>query len=874
MSVSTGTRLGPYEVLGQLGKGGMGEVYRAFDPRLRREVAVKILPETVSRDLGRIARFEMEARALAALSHPNILDIHDFGQSHGRLYVVTELLHGESLRDRMSGETLTWRKSAELAAAIADGLSCAHTARIVHRDLKPENVFVTSDGHVKILDFGLAKSTEPVSEDAVTSTSPPGGAVSADGEVVGTVSYMAPEQLRGLQVDGRADIFALGCILFEMLSGKRPFVRATRADTLSAILRGEPDGVDLAASRTPPALAGIVLRCLEKRPEDRFDTAHDLALALRSACSVEQTAVPSSRVSRSARRLWIAAIAAVVAALAAVGVLLKWSPLAPARGFPERTEPPLQITSSEGRDAEPALSPDGTLVAYSSDAAGNSNIWLVDARGGEPMRLTDGPGEEGKPAWFPDGRSLAYVSIQGGKASVWRAPRLGGSPLLLAEDADMPAISPDGKRIAFVRLGPGGQRRIWTAPLEHPTDARRLTGDDGGLWDHMDPAWSPDGSRICYSDFRNLWVIALEGGKPRQLTTDDEVNREPAWSGSSVYCSSMRGGIVAIWRIPLDGKTPVRISTGAGPQTHPAVSRDESRLVYSSAFSDQSVDILVIDRTRGTSSRFGSALTDAMPAIAPDGSLVAYASDRLGKFDLWQQPLTDGRPSPGPAKRLTDLETAPVTPAFSPDGQWIAYVRAVKGQRDIWMLPARGGTPVRITTHPGRNVHPAFSPDGSQLAFVSNRSGLEHVWILPLRGASANGEPWQLTDGEEVDKLPNFSPSGDRLLFVRNGEIWVTRPSGGAACRQVTTGAEIHYATWDADGQSLLATGMWGTSTLRIRRVRLETGATEPLAPDVGLGNRDAPGYFSLTRDGRYLAVDIADTKGNLWTIGLSGGHS
>jgi len=322
MGLSAGMRLGPYEIVGPLGAGGMGEVYRARDTRLGRQVAVKILPDAVSQDPRRVARFETEARALAALSHPNILAIHDFGQSDGRLYAVTELLEGETLRDRMTGEPPGWRRTAELAAAIADGLASAHAAGIVHRDLKPENVFLTSDGRVKILDFGLAKSTEPVSEDAVTLASPSGGALSSGSEVVGTLSYMAPEQLRGQKVDGRTDIFALGCVLFEMLSGKRPFTGISPADTVSAILHGEPGPVESVAPATPPVLAGIVSRCLEKRPEDRFDTAHDVAIALRSISGEQFPVSRSGGRRRPARRRRIVAAAAVVGAIAVVTIFL------------------------------------------------------------------------------------------------------------------------------------------------------------------------------------------------------------------------------------------------------------------------------------------------------------------------------------------------------------------------------------------------------------------------------------------------------------------------------------------------------------------------------------------------------------------------
>ncbi len=365
----------------------------------------------------------MEARALAALSHPNILAIHDFGQSDGRLYTVTELLEGESLLDRMSGGPLAWRNAAQLAASIADGLASAHTAKIVHRDLKPSNIFITSDGRVKILDFGLAKSTEPVLENAVTETSPPGGALSTDGEVVGTLSYMAPEQLRGLPVDGRTDIFALGCVLFEMLSGVRPFVATTPADTLSAILRGEPKPFDFARSGIPESLAGIVFRCLEKRPEDRFDTAHDLAIALRSVFSDKQPAVTPRNGRRSRLRPWLVTAVGAAAALTILVALLKW-PWTSATSGPGEMDwgPPRPITSAPGWEAEPTFSPDGTLVAYSSNASGKADIWVADPDGGEPLRVTDDPGENRKPAWFRMGARLLSCPRGMGRLPSGRSP--------------------------------------------------------------------------------------------------------------------------------------------------------------------------------------------------------------------------------------------------------------------------------------------------------------------------------------------------------------------------------------------------------------------------------------------------------------------
>jgi eukaryotic-like serine/threonine-protein kinase len=869
--LSPGIRLGPYEILASLGAGGMGEVFRARDTRLGRQVAVKILPEAVAGDARRVARFETEARALAALSHPNILGIHDFGQSDGRLYTVTELLDGETLRHRISGEPFAWRKAVEISADIADGLASAHAAGIVHRDLKPENVFITSDGRVKILDFGLAKVAEPVSEDAVTATSPAGGAVSVDGQVVGTLSYMAPEQLRGLHVDGRTDIFALGCVLFEILFGKRPFTGATQADTISAILHGEPLALESAARAIPTTLKRIVFRCLEKRPEDRFDTAHDLALALRSvSADQEPAAVSRVRPMASAPR-WVAGAFLAAAALAALVVLMRWPrALVETAARESGWEPPRQITSAPGWDAEPAISPDGTLVAYSSNASGNADIWVVDPDGGEPLRLTDGPAENTKPTWFPDGRSLAFASTRSGAASLWKVSRLGGSTSPLLENGDMPAVSPDGTRIAFTRPGPTGLARIWVAPFSDPSRAKRLTGDDGGEFDHTDPSWSPDGTLLCYSAFRDLWLVPARGGKARPLTDDGKADREPTFSpdGSSVLFSSLRSNPESIWRVALGGGAPERILPGTGTAVHPSLSRDGRRFVFSSAASR--LYVVVADRKTGSLSRISSSRYDGMPAMAPDGSAVAYCSNRLGTDDLWLDVLEAGRTTKRPPRRLTSLTPGPATPAFSPDGQWIAFFRHFNGHRDLWAVPCSGEAPRALVEGRGDNIHPAYSPDGTRLAFVSDRSGHEHVWILPIRAGQPAGEPWRLTEGEVTDSFPAWSPDGGQIAFVRGEEVWIVEVRPGAVPRRITAGAEARDLAWEPGGAALVVSGLFGTGVLHVRQVRLPSGASESLKPNLVLGDRDALGYVSLSRDGRFLAADITELKGNLWITSAS----
>ena len=430
---------------------------------------------------------------------------------------------------------------------------------------------------------------------------------------------------------------------------------------------------------------------------------------------------------------------------------------------------------------------------------------------------------------------------------------------------------PRSRRTAAASRSSAGRRSVRGSGSPSSTEleqSRRLTGDDDGLWNHVDPAWSPDGTTICYTDFRHLWLIPADGGPARPLTSGDVTDREPVWSASGefVYCSSHRDHLDGIYRVSVSDGAVSRYTTGPGPECHPAVSADGRLIVYSAATFDR--DILVIDRRTGATARFGSARQDQEPAIAPDGSGVAYISDRLGTFDLWYQPLEMGKPAPHPPCRLTEFETGLATPSFSPDGRWVAFFRVVNGERDIWAVSILGGAPLRLTEHSGRNVHPTFSRDGSLLAFVTSRPGTEHVWIWPMAGIRPTGEPWQLTDGEGEDETPVFSPDGKTIAFVRRDDIWVVPVERGAHARQVTDKAEVHLVVWDADGRQLLATGLWGRTELELRTVRVDSGASQSLTPRVVVGGPNALGWFSLTRDGRYLAIDSEELKGNLWTVG------
>jgi len=389
MALTSGTKLGPYEIIAPLGAGGMGEVYRARDSRLGRDVAIKILPSSFSRDPDRLRRFEQEARAAGALNHPNILAVYDVGMHDGAPYLVTELLEGATLRDRLSGGALPPRKAVDCAVQIAKGLAAAHDKGIVHRDLKPENIFVCRDGRTKILDFGLAKLISPEPGDATASNLEPDNQTEA-GVVMGTAGYMSPEQLRGQKADQRSDIFSFGAVLYETLSGQRAFEGQSSADRASAILKEEPPELLTAARNIPVGLDRIVRHCLEKDPEQRFQSARDLAFHLESSSSISDSGaaaavtLPKKTLTGALRGL----LAVLVLAAVAAGAWWLRGRTAPG----PKTVKFLRLTDYVGLEESPSFSPDGKAVAFVSDSTETRQIWIRLLAGGPPLQITNGPG--------------------------------------------------------------------------------------------------------------------------------------------------------------------------------------------------------------------------------------------------------------------------------------------------------------------------------------------------------------------------------------------------------------------------------------------------------------------------------------------------
>ena len=418
MPLAAGQRLGPYEILSPLGAGGMGEVYRARDPRLERDVAIKVLPEHFD-DADSLSRFQAEAKAIAALSHPNIVSIFDTGQHEDQLYVVTELLEGETMRARLRNGPFGMRKAVEHAARVAQGLAAAHEKGIVHRDIKPENLFLLNDGRIKILDFGLARQDPLLAGSGDLSSSPTAGHPTNPGAMIGTVGYLSPEQARGDLADHRSDIFSLGAVLYEMLTGHRAFKGTSPAELLSSVLRDEPAAPSEADPRIPRALDLIVHHCLEKNPDERFQSARDLAFHLDSLGSTSASQRATAIALPEPPRRWWRRVAAALAALALLGLAFEGGRFAGSgsRGGSGRAAPLSfqQVTEHRAQERQAQLGPGGSNFAFVGDAAGSPDIYLQRVGGRNPVNLTpDSPEADTAPAFSPDGERIAFRSERDG----------------------------------------------------------------------------------------------------------------------------------------------------------------------------------------------------------------------------------------------------------------------------------------------------------------------------------------------------------------------------------------------------------------------------------------------------------------------------
>jgi Tol biopolymer transport system component len=786
----------------------MGEVYRARDPRLGREVAIKVIPEAVARDLVTLARFEREARSVAALSHPNILAIHDFAKQGDVSFAVMELLEGESLGERIARSRLSWRKAVEIGVAIADGLAAAHSKGIIHRDLKPANAFVTSDGRVKILDFGIARVV-PARADSDTSV-PTDARATEPGTLVGTVGYMSPEQIRGLPADARSDIFSFGCVLYEMLAGRRAFARDTSAETLTAILREEPPPLSPSAE-TSGELERIVSHCLEKSPEERFQSARDLAFHLRETLAASTAARPKRRPlpRRASRIAWLSGAALLVLGTAA---FFAWrARRAPTSGEPLRA---VALTTFSGVERYPSLSPDGDEVAFiwNGPKADNEDVYVQRIGSGSPLRLTTDPASDVNPVWSPDDRWIAFLRgnsagpMSRSRYELVLVPPLGGPERRVAEvrirEVEWPsqahlAWCPDASCLV-VTDSPGEEKpdALFVVSVE-TGEKRQLTRPQPTVLVDTSPAVSPDGRALVFRrtvsySIGELYGLALAdgmsaAGEPERRTTAAFNADHPAWlPGGKEILVSARGGL---WRLSLSGDdAPARLPFVGEDGLLPSVSHPRpgkrSRLVYARSFIDGNIWRIDVPNPGAAAPSppavaISSTRSEVHPNFSPDGRRVAFTSTRSGSWEIW---ISD--PDGGNAVKLTSMDAnATGGPSWSPDGRWIVFGSDQPGQFDLYVISASGGKPRRLTSHPAFDQSAIFSRDGRWIYFTSNRTGNFQIWKMPATG----GDAIQIT--RNGGWIVSEAPDGAHLYYIdipmTPKPVWRVPVAGGEPVKVV-----------------------------------------------------------------------------------------
>jgi len=877
MTLPTGAKLGPYDVLHPLGAGGMGEVYRARDTRLDRDVAIKVLPEALARDKERILRFEREAKLLATLNHPHIAAIHGFEEFDGKKVLVLEYVEGETLSQRIKRGPLPVEEALEFGKQVAEALEAAHEKGVIHRDLKPGNVIVRPDGTAKVLDFGLARAMADEASGAFSAADSPTitAHYTRPGVVLGTAAYMSPEQARGKPVDKRTDIWSFGCVLYECLSGTGPFFGETTTDVIAKIMERDPDFNSL-AERTPPRIRDLLRRCLEKQPKRRLRDVGDALLELDQAITkrewLDVGIVAGARASSS--RKYFLTVGALLLLAAAAGLWIGRRSVAHAPSTATELVHGAIVTSLEqltdapGVQSDPCLSPDGKMLLYVSRDGDDLDIFLQRVGGANPINLTaDCTFADYDPAFSPDGNRIAFRSQrEGGGLFVMGAT--GESPQRVSEAGFEPSWSPDATRLVYTTedvLEPYSRSSIsqlWV--LELSTGERRLLYSG----DAVSPSFSPSGKLVAFwaaiEGIRDIWTIPVEGGKPTAVTNDTHTDWNPFFSpdGRTLYFISDRSGRPNLWRVSIDevsGKVlglPHPVTAGTSMIDGASASSDGRRV----AFAAQSLSTEFL--------RLG--FDPDKERIVGDPAVIYASSNELRQFDV----TADGRRlafrtgapredlividlDTGSRRRLTDDMHRDRGPTWTSDGAWLVYYSNRGGSYNVWRIrpDGSGARPLTGATKDGP-TNPVISPDGRTIvAGLSLESGSSFVtWNLD-RAIAEIEDPLPMP----LEKIRGFSPvryspdqrwiagmsdaddlveSAVSLFEVKTGAVSVLRMPDGEVFESFRLGQagmdwidEHRLLVWDGRRQAVF---VWDTTTGSAREIPGVPGPCEIRVIDAG----------------------------------------
>ncbi len=795
MVIGAGQQLLHYRLIEKIGEGGMGVVWKAEDTKLQRSVALKVLPEAMAADPDRRARFDREARAVAALNHPNIVTLYSVeaaspSTGSGLVHFITmELVEGRTLTQLLPRNGFPLNRLLEIAVPLADAVSRAHRAGITHRDLKPDNIMVDGEGRLRVLDFGLAKLQEP----ARTTQDTQAATVTSDtaaGRVFGTVAYMSPEQAEGKDVDSRSDIFSLGTILYEMASGERPFRGDTTMSTIGAIRKDEPSSVTALKPSLPRHAGRIIRRCLAKDPDRRYQTALDLRNELEelkievdSGMHAAGSRPASNRSAWSTRRSIVLGAAAVLA-VAVLFQIRQWI-----RGSPdaEISYAAVPLTAEIGLEAWPNWSPEGEFIAFSQVRHGSYDIMVKPVAGGEAEVRADGPGDEQGPRWSPDGRYLAYMSSsEPGDTSVYLVPAHGGTPRrLIATGLDTLADWPpwgdrpwarDSRTLLVSRRMSDLRRRAIYRVDRDSGAAEQLSFPPEGS-DDTQATYSFDGQRIAFErgglTGSQLMMMPAAGGDPEPLQTDAS---KPAFRPDGRHLLLLSGTPANLWELDLETRTLIQVTSESRHQVFSFSVSAANRIAYQAFWHD--TFLFVVDVTTGERRQ-----------------LTWHAGDNYGA-------------------------------RFSPDGGTIAYLSARTGNEEVFLYHLDGGPETQVTDDPSRDVLLDWSPDGRELLVLSSREDDRPKLFIVNR----DGGNWRLLVDQPIPADPpsRWSPDGKRIAYIVAGEtfsLWTIGPDGDGA-KQVIRDAESF--DWYRDSPPLIYTRRRGTESEMIA-VDFETGEERSL---------------------------------------------
>ena len=866
-----GHRVGRYEVQSLLGSGGMGDVYLAHDATLGRRIALKILPDQFTIDEAQVSRFEREAQAASALNHPNIITIHEIGQDNGHHFIATEYVDGQTLRTRLSAGPVTSDEAIKIAEQIAHALVAAHSANIIHRDIKPENVMLRPDGLVKLVDFGLAKPLQANTQRS-NQISDNGLNLQTDPTILlGTLSYLSPEQVRAERVDHRTDLFSLGIVMYEMLKGQRPFEGDFAAEVCKSILGDEPEEID----RIDPELARIVSRCLAKDRNHRYQTATELSSDFERYRGVLLRA-PSVR---SRNRVLIALAVVLLAALIPLLLWLRRNSTA-LQTKPSWNSAAQKLTDLPGEEVFPKVSPDGRDVIFASRQNGNWEIFRQTIGGRTISNITNTPKQmEIQPAFSPDGKSIAFRSTQNG-GGIYVMQSDGTNYRQLADSGYNPTWSPDGREVAVAddnvwdyenRNTYPSASQLWAINVE-TRERRVITKHDA-----VQPSWSPHGDRLAFwgeqkGGRRDIWTVTAKGGEPTPVTDDEFIDWNPVWSadGEYLYFLSNRGGEMNLWRVAIEESTG-RLEGGFEPATLPSnncqqvdIARNGNVLVYGQNMRSENVFEIDFDPAERFAAASANELTQGLKrytwvSFSPDDQKFVYLARGEPQQDLF---IADRHGSP--LQRLTDDAAQDIVPRWSPDGSWIAFLSDRAGKYEIWKIRPNGQELSQMTYEPGKEViAPVWSPDGTKLLYqIRNVSS----YIINATRSGRDQVPEKLPGQAPEGFIPfDWSPDGSQLIgwqppmLSRQRRGLFVYSFAKQTYRQLTEFGS--FPVWLNDSRHVLTRE--GSNLFLVDTV----DATAQKLYSVSLPN--TIGSHSISKDNRKIYYTNVSSEADIWVLPL-----